>query len=376
MINSFPKPKGKYFIGYFDSVLEYNLENLPRSIGYRCFYPSDSVGQKPTKYFVDNEMSEMYKKQASDLLSDEKLKFVDELSKLEINSFENVEVAVSADKFKLIVYSPGYGAHAWSNLIVIEELVSQGYVVLAVSPTGEAFCTILGDKKIPADRAITEALRTDVGKYMSDSKNGPLTEWTAEMLSDFLEKCTFSASRIKIWTSDVIELINKLSLANEDPKNLFFDKLDISSYGIFGHSFGGATAFNTPIFDKRCIAAINIDGWQFGANLTKRKLEVPGMIILSDDNFFEGNYGNQNEEIIKLIVPEATHNFFCDACVLYPDFIRELEKTAIDGYALMDIMKDFVLTFFDKTLKEKRDVSLSGLAEKHKKYAIVKFGKQ
>lgn len=372
MISVFPKPTGKYTVGYFDSVLSYDYENSKRTIGYRCFYPSNSTGKKPTKYFIDFEMAEMFRKASAEFASDEKLKFVFELSELDTNCFENVNAAVSEDKFKLVVYSPAYGAHAWSNLIIVEELVSRGYVVLAVSPTGESFCTILGDKKIPADNEITDKFRTDVGKYMTDTKNGPLSEWTPEMLSDFLEKCAYPASRIKIWTRDVIELVNKISQENENPESLLFGKIDCSEYGIFGHSFGGATAFNTTIFDKRCIAAINIDGWQFGANLTKRKLAVPGMIILSDDNFFEGNYGKNNEEIMRLLIPEATHNFFCDACVLFPDFIRGLENTKIDGNILMDIMKDFVTAFFEKTLMKRKDVDFSELKNNYKEYAKVK----
>ena len=40
-----------------------------------------------------------------------------------------------------------------------------------------------------------------------------------------------------------------------------YSSIDFSKIGVFGHSFGGATAVLSAFLDSRIAACINLDGW-------------------------------------------------------------------------------------------------------------------
>ena len=64
------------------------------------------------------------------------------------------------------------------------------------------------------------------------------------------------ASRIgMVWSDDVIFVMNKLQSINVDKSNFFYKKLDLAHIGLFGHSFGGATA---AIVCKLWVNQVNI----------------------------------------------------------------------------------------------------------------------
>lgn len=67
-----------------------------------------------------------------------------------------------------------------------------------------------------------------------------------------------------------------------DPSCRFQRRLDIQHLGIFGHSFGGATALWFCHDDFRCKAGIDLDGQPFGS-VIKEGLTKPFLFLLSDD---------------------------------------------------------------------------------------------
>jgi predicted dienelactone hydrolase len=59
--------------------------------------------------------------------------------------------------------------------------------------------------------------------------------------------------------------MNQLEKLNSaDPSGRFVGKLDLQAIGVFGHSFGGASAAQTCRLDNRCKAGADLDGTLYG----------------------------------------------------------------------------------------------------------------
>ena len=63
--------------------------------------------------------------------------------------------------------------------------------------------------------------------------------------------------------------------------------MDLQRLGIFGHSFGGATALEFCHKDSRCKAVLDMDGIPFGS-VVPEGLSKPGMFLLSDHSRGDG----------------------------------------------------------------------------------------
>jgi predicted dienelactone hydrolase len=85
-----------------------------------------------------------------------------------------------------------------------------------------------------------------------------------------------------MWTSDTAFLVSRWQYLNAaDPSGKFAGRLDMQRLGMFGHSFGGATALQFCHDDPRCEAGIDIDGVPYG-NVVQEGLEQPFLFLLSD----------------------------------------------------------------------------------------------
>ena len=156
--------------------------------------------------------------------------------------------------FKLKKNSPPF-IRPWDGIIwstkyiPVRELASQGYVVIALNFTGYAATTIFpnGNRvdSIPIENTPT-ALNTIVQKWEQD---------TTFVLNEVI-KGNFDKS-----FKTIADLIN-------------YDKI-----GMFGHSFGGATAAQMLVKDTRIKAAIDMDGGLFGDPMPKDGPQKPFMLM-------------------------------------------------------------------------------------------------
>ena len=138
------------------------------------------------------------------------------------------------EKFPLILFSHGLGGYKTQNLINIETLVSQGYIVIAPDHTYDATITIFDDGTTIGFEA---GLPDDVS---------PEQFWSTRI------------PQINTRASDMSFLIDKLQTMQD--YNLY-NSIDFNKIGIFGHSFGGATSVVSSWNDTRISACLNLDGW-------------------------------------------------------------------------------------------------------------------
>lgn len=365
-----PKPSGKYSIGFYDSFYEYTLGGNQRAVGYRLFYPADNCTGQDAYYFVDDEMHNAFIDANPNGYFNE---IVKEFTQLKINSKKDAHI--SDGKFEVIIYSHSFGSLPWSNIVQIENLVSNGYIVAAISQTGDTFSTMLGNRRINRDMDTANKVMQELIGYMIDDENGgkkAAANYTPDDVSEYLKKCTLVGDVIKRWTENLSSLIDELKRLNKEPESILFDKLYTEKVGIFGHSLGGAAALNTGLYDHRVGAAINLDGWQMGANLLENHLDVPGLFITKNRAHYQGNYGTHNDLIDCIQIKGSSNLMMSDYNILFEKGIKELEgnQDGIEGGLMATILSDIIHGFFNKHIKQD-DHLMNKYIEKYGEYLVL-----
>ncbi|MEC0092192.1 alpha/beta hydrolase family protein [Paenibacillus macquariensis] len=259
------------------------------------------------------------------------------------NSYENVEILPSTSPYPVVLLSHGMGTSRVLHASQAENLASHGFIVVTIDHTYSTFATIFPDGRV----------------------------------TDYITKMTKIDDRSKvgdIWTKDVEFVINQIENLNSGViESQFKGKIDLNNMGVMGHSFGGATAFNTTYLDPRIKAGVNMDGSLYKVK-NRDDINKPFMFIrsgsfkewlvdfkkdknsddeitkqLSDELHIMKNVINQGGNVIYI---EGTQHFNFTDLQFYSELIKLTGITGdINGKKGSSIVNQYVLDFFNKQLK-------------------------
>ncbi len=290
----------------------------------------------------------------------------------------------------VLIFSHGYTGYAAQNTPQMEELASRGYVVASIAHTGEASWTPFPDGRgVPIDSSVVNTMgrlaaraKSEGGdpKRMADSLSRLLSvPDRVERQANFRKYLDgtsepLRSQSVREWALDTKALVDLLGeLYTGHAKSPFMGKLDLGHIGIFGMSYGGATAGEFCRQDRRCGAAINIDGGQFGG-LVDDSLTIPLLIVGSEQA------GGFHLPVLDLargpaylaVVPATNHVGLTDLTLQGPAF-RWLGITGkLDPDRREAIMTDFVVGFFEKYLMNRNPGLFDGLASRYPEVQITK----
>jgi predicted dienelactone hydrolase len=359
-----PKPTGKYQVGTQEFSLTDNsrpetlTENADdkRELYIRVWYPAQkiSIDSKPLPIF-GKQTKEISEALATSLrLPKGALSF---LSVVSSHSYPDAPLAKAAkNKFPVIVFSHGYyQGFAAQNAVQMEELASHGYVVFSIGHTYETVLNVFPDgRTVPAGKALL---------FQPNSRADQLTKSYRESKSS-AEKAIYARQivllptpneRLRVWTADSRFLLDEIERMNAGKtKSIFANKLDPKRIGVMGMSFGGATAGQVCLQDKRCRAGINMDGQQHG-DVYASGLKRPFMFMTNETQETGINrdiYESAKSDVYFLTVKGAKHLNFSNFN-LFSSLDREHQILGkIDGDRMEKIMSGYTLAFFDKYLKD------------------------
>jgi len=259
------------------------------------------------------------------------------------NSYENVEILPSTSPYPVVLLSHGMGTSRVLHASQAENLATHGFIVVTIDHTYSTFATIFPDGRV----------------------------------TDYKTKMTTVEDRREIggiWTQDVEFVINQIEKLNSGAiESQFKGKMDLNNIGVMGHSFGGATAFNTTYLDHRIKAGVNMDGSLFEVE-NRDDINKPFMFIrsgsfkdwlvdfkkdknpdneitkqLSDELHIMKNVINQGGSVIYI---EGTQHFNFTDLQFYSELIKLTGITGdINGKRGSSIVNQYVLDFFNKQLK-------------------------
>ncbi|PHS16348.1 MAG: hypothetical protein COA86_11960 [Kangiella sp.] len=235
----------------------------------------------------------------------------------------NQKVSDRQTDFPLLIFSHGYGYSPEAYSALSAELASQGYIVISINHTFGANPTnLFGDqnetqwaKKLPTE---------NIGQYLP------------------------------IWSDDQIFVIEELYRLNTEISSPFYGRLNLSQLGIFGHSYGGASAYLSASRDPRIKAIMDIDGTLFEA----RNFEIyqPFAFLLSKKHSPIINPVKFNNDAFLVKLTQFEHISFTDHILWWQwDFDdsqleMKLELGNINALEAVEITSKLVQSFFDTYL--------------------------
>ena len=335
-LNDMPTPNGKYGVGtqvftWIDQAREetFTEEDDKRKLSIQLWYPAVMSGKEFYPYLdnADKRISKISKR------IDVPEFLISGVKHVESHSEYGAKAIIG--EFPLIIFSHGLGGMKVQNTIQVEELVSNGYIVIAPDHTYDANITIFNDGSIAEFRAgYDESI-----------------EYTEQDFYDFRGPQIITRSLDLSFIMDKIESLQRVGGV--------WSNIDMGKIGAFGHSFGGGTAVVSSYNDKRIDACIALDGWikPVPPSIIKDGLDVPFMFIGQKRWEDSSNYlkldeliNNSSKQKDKILIDNTMHFDYTDS----PYFSDLSKRIGISGsmpaQEIVDTLNYHINTFFNSHL--------------------------
>jgi predicted dienelactone hydrolase len=380
-----------------------------RELMVRVWYPAEVAPEsEPEPYFTKAEVGPM-----SEVLGPLAPVpwFFTHATLVTTNSHRGAQLSSAKSRYPVLVFSHGYTSFSAQNTSLTEELASHGYVVFSLAHTYDG-AAIFPDGRAPG-----------LGKH--------ITAWTEESLEDseqayeewtqWIEEKDQHKRRLQleemiqrerernaedlgtglswgVWLEDRIRFFAVLKeLQSGTRPSPFTGRLALDRVGLFGMSFGGATAAEVCHIHPGCTAAINLDGGHsFGVDSTLFDGEsskplmmlyasdgtVPTPSAANPDDFQAHNDFHYEtvatrglrSDVIRIRLDGTSHLHISDMSLMIR-FVPGLASPT-PGKRIAEILNRYCLAFFNEFVKEEgaRSPLLDGPVPEFPEVTFQTFG--
>ena len=269
-------------------------------------------------------------------------------SKVHGHSLRNADVSAKQLSYPVVIMRAGASAPVANYSTLNEDLASHGYIVVGFDAPYRTWQVVF-----PDGRAIDRTPENDLELVSGDE----LTARADKLLA--------------AWTSDSGFALDRLAQLNDaDPSGKFTGRLDLTRVGLFGHSFGGATAAQFCSQDSRCKAGIDVDGSLHGS-VIQTGIHKPFMFLLSGEGDFSSDAEVRQilsdiqsvydrlpaDRRLRVTVRGANHFTFSDDGALlksgiFRGMLHLFGRLGIGGRRQLAVTAYCIHTFFDSYLKK------------------------
>jgi len=272
-----------------------------------------------------------------------------DLSKVHAHSTRDTNISPQQRSYPVVIMRAGASSEVVNYSTLAADLASHGYVVVGFDAPYRTWAVTFPDGRV----------------MRRTPENNP--ELCAEREQSQQNGCV--SKLLTAWTSDIAFVLDRLEhLNSSDASGKFQGRLDMTRVGVFGHSFGGATAAQFCHDDSRCKAGIDVDGQPFGS-VIQEGLHQPFMFILSDHGDTSDPVSRQilaniqsiydrlpPDGRLRIAIRGANHFLFSDDGALLKSHIvmrtlRLFGLVGIDGRRQLAVTAYCVHSFFDAYLK-------------------------
>ena len=270
------------------------------------------------------------------------------------HAIKNAPVAKASKQFPVILLSHGLGGTSFEYASLIEELVSHGYVVVAIEHTYTARAVTFPDGRVVLRHQDT------IPAGLSQQQR-----WQRMIESGTLE--------IKQGAGDIVFVLNKLVELNASgtPKIALAGRLDLKRVAAVGHSAGGDFATLACQRDARIRACVSLDGEMppvaaFPEGPNGERFLQPVFLLEVDQSgkrkrFSEEQYNDflKKEEAQLNLCPKGSYHVLLHAPGLFHGSFSDYWLRAANGDPVkteealhnLRLTQSFTRAFLDKYLK-------------------------
>ena len=254
------------------------------------------------------------------------------------------DAPVDEGGFPLVVFSHGWEGFRTIALSQIENLVSQGYVVIAIDHTYVAAVTVIDGE--PA--------------YLDEDALG-------DEEADEEERRDSEAALIDTLASDVALVLDEVERGQDGAFGRMGSAVDLDAVGLWGHGLGGGAVIQTCLTDERCDAVAGMDPSveSLPAPVLGTTATRPMLMMRSDpwrdttnDGVLRGIVARSETVTYWVDVLGADSYDFMGAHLVSPIASRLGLRGPIDGQRMEIINRRFVTGFFDRFLLETGSATL------------------
>ncbi len=373
-----PTPTGGWTIGFrqFQWVDHNRLERYSvgkgeyRDLPVKIFYPAEpafpatpaNLWKELLPLFPELEASLGLKKVRPDA--------VELLLLATSHSYRDAPLVPGSVRFPVLLFSPGLGSSGALYSVFVEELVSHGYVVavlehpystLVAYPDGRLLKMLDEARWLGRSREETRKLSMSFNELYREALTTPDEREPNRALAARnlqLHRQTLLPTWLGEWTADSRFVLDRLTALDAGEGNSELKgRLDLKRVGALGHSFGGATAGELLLVDRRFKAAANLDGTQEGS-VFGHELPSPFLFVQEDDAVgLVGNrlnralYDASPGPLFTVQVIGASHLNFSDLALFPPLLGLKNLLGPAEGTQVLAQTNRFLVAFFDQALR-------------------------
>ncbi|MFC3654608.1 hypothetical protein FZ025_10645 [Xanthomonas hyacinthi] len=284
-----PSPDGPYAVGtrHFELTDRSRLgvmEDPPqaaRRIVVWAWYPATAGGERPRNYFTGDER-ELARSVARNWGM---YGFAfDHLRQVPTHSRPDAPLSTAQSRWPVVVFNHGYWGWPGQNTALMERLASHGYLVFSIGhPYDAGAYTFADGTRIPTSPAKAAATVPTAGMlafwkaHSHDAHYAAMARYHHDFDHHRVMR-SFNA-----WRADIGFLVDTLQQRRLPAAVAALgDAADLSRLAFAGMSFGGTTSASACHHDRRCVAAVNMDGEEFDWSLWDADIRVPLLLLHSD----------------------------------------------------------------------------------------------
>lgn len=252
-----------------------------------------------------------------------------------IPALEGFGLPKGDEKYPVLIFSHGLGGHPDVYASVALELASHGYVVvMPVFTDGSA--------------GFSSSLDGSILPYV------PLTpEEASDDQLEFKRRNAQNEERV----AQVLEVVSSLRQLPEGELGFLRGRLDLDQLGVYGHSFGAATALTAAVRCKDIKAVAVADLWSLPLSPDVRAGYDGPLLSVTSPTFLSPRI----EAVLKacsspdktcIVIEGTMHQNFSDLALFSKMVAKKFKKIgSLDLRRGLGILNAFNLAFFDKHLK-------------------------
>jgi dienelactone hydrolase len=299
---------------------------------------------------------------------------LDELIDLKAEAMSDAPPLPGRRRLPLLLFSHGYTGVPSASNTLLQDLASHGYIVLSIVHPYEATASSI-DSGVPA-------LMLDASGKFHPQIQSVFDEWKTEddvlrqvtsasddeeqlrLLRGYLGRLTHTGIALQRWVDDVrtvVSQFDRVPRASHIARVLA--RAELGRFGVFGHSMGGVMAGEFCLGERRCAAALNLDGSPQYGSMIERTLGRPLMMVYSARpgrlGASDAIYNRAAAPYYRVDVADTRHLDFTDM-VWWPALRARKITGAIEGDRAVAITRAVVREFFDQELSGRRSPLLAG----------------
>ena len=294
-----------------------------------------------------------------------------------VGTHAELDAAPAADPptFPLLVFSHGYTGVPSSYTALLEELASHGYVVLSIVHPYEATAATLTDGRVVSmngpDGTFVPGVQEVFAEWgAEDETMAAVTRASGDaerlkLLRGYLAGLRHTNEALRRWVTDTRFVLDHLSgLPKSTVAGQIAGRVDMRRLGAFGHSMGGVTAAAFCVEDKRCRAALNLDGIPQYGSMVDASMARPFLMVYSERpgrlGASDAIYARAAHPYYRVDVKDTRHLDFSDM-VFWGGPLRERPVMgAIAPSRAVAATRTIVRQYFDQELLGRRSAMLAG----------------